>query len=49
VLAIVAGIVLINLSITTNGEHRYWPWLALLALGGRAAIAIYALLARRRG
>jgi drug/metabolite transporter (DMT)-like permease len=49
VLAIAAGVALIILSITTSGEHRYWPWLALLALGGRAAVAVYALLARRRG
>jgi hypothetical protein len=47
--AIVAGTALIIPSTTMSGEHRYWPWLALLALGGRAATAIYALLTRRRG
>jgi hypothetical protein len=37
------------LSFTTSGAHRYWPWLALVALGGRAAIAVYALVNRSRG
>ena len=43
------GVVLIVLSFTASGPHRYWLWLALLALGGRAAIAVYALMNRRRG
>ena len=47
-LAIAAGILLIVVATTTTDGHRYWPWLALLALCGRAAIAVYAIVTRRR-
>ena len=43
-LAVVATAVLV---VIVAGHGRYWPWLALLALGGRVSVAVYAIAKRR--